>query len=123
MNDARDNSDFEARAARRLRASADSLDAATRSRLNRARQAALAELEPAPQRQRLWTAVAAASVAALAVGLWRAQSPRRAPGLPADDDAAIEFELLLAEETMEMFEDLEFYLWLAESPDDVEGLG
>lgn len=118
-----DSKDFEARVAARLRASADGLDAATRSRLNRARQAALAELEPAPQRARLWTALAAASVAGLAFGLWRTQTGQAPRRLPVEDDAATELELLLAEDSMEMIEDFDFYLWLAEADAGGERVG
>ena len=73
--------DFEARVAGRLRESADGVDACTRSRLNRARQAALGELSAGPVRGRaplMAGALAAAAVAAIAVVTWR---PRAGEGL------------------------------------------
>lgn len=105
-----------------LDASAQSLEAATLSRLNRARQAALATRHR-PRFGRAfsgWAAVGASALAvALAFGLQRppAVSPpptdeatNRAAAADADDD-------LLAAEDLEFLEDLDFYQWL-----DREGL-
>jgi hypothetical protein len=135
MNDKRDARDPADEAAERLareagarlRASADGLDAATRSRLNQARQRALDELRP---RRRaapwLWPAAATAAVATLAVSLLL---PGRLP--PAVDDLATpgpavvaDLEILLPGEApadLEMMEDLEFYAWLDEgrSPEEL----
>jgi len=116
-----------ARAARELmRGSAEYLDAATRSRLNRARQKALDELDTANRRgwsvmTRWVPAGAALATAVLAVSLWVGQPAVQ----PTGNDAAavfaaadtlaedtIDLELLLADESLEMIEDLEFFAWL-----------
>jgi hypothetical protein len=106
----------------RLRASADALDAATRSRLNQARQRALDELRP---RRRvapwLWPAAAMAVVAVVVTLL---------PGPPGSDlagpwtVAVADLEILLpgaAPADLEMIEDLEFYAWLdaGRSPEEL----
>jgi len=99
-------------------ASVDGLDGETRSRLNRARQAALAEAGRARHSPwRAWVpAAAAASVALLAVVLWRMpgdalhRSAASADGAPA---AAV-VELLATSEGIDVAsEDPEFYAWLA----------
>ena len=114
---------FTEAATRLLRQSAEELDAATLSRLNRARQAALAELERGSRRA-AWVpfgwrpAVAMAAVAVVAVVL----SSGRVPLMPRDAsppaavetplghvDHAGEIELMLADENLEMLEDLDFY--------------
>jgi hypothetical protein len=98
-----------------LRRSADDIDAATASRLNRARQAALAAM-PGRRPGRAWLlpALSTAAVGALAVGLWLNRSPD--PGPPAGPAPAVEsaadLDLLLAADSLEMLEDLEFYAWL-----------
>jgi hypothetical protein len=103
---------FESRMVQRLRDSADTLDAATRSRLNRARQAALNELSPHPAWKRGPALAGAmiAAVAVIAVLMWRPGTdlPEPPAGLDAPD-----LELLMADENLEMLEDLEFYTWLA----------
>jgi hypothetical protein len=100
-------------------ASVEGLDAETRSRLNRARQAAVAEAERAHRNPwRTWLpAAAAASVALLAVVLWR---------MPGDgaNPSAVAVEGAPAAEVVEMLatsngydavsEDPEFYTWLAD---------
>jgi hypothetical protein len=99
-------------------ASVEGLDAETRSRLNRARQAAVAEAERAQHSPwRTWLpAAAAASVVLLAVVLWRMPADgidpsARAPG-PAP--AAEVVELLATSDGLAVAsEDPEFYAWLA----------
>ena len=96
------------------------LDGETLSRLNRGRQAALAELENRRPRLARWlpaTGVAAAAVIAVVIV---------ARG-PAIEDVAVpasvtDMEILLTEDSLEMLEDLEFYSWieLAE-PEVAEG--
>jgi hypothetical protein len=97
-----------------LRRNADDIDAATASRLNRARQAALAEV-PRRRRRTPWLVPGLSTVAvgALAVGLWLNRGA--GPELPAIATPAVEsaadMDLLLATD-LEMLEDLEFYAWL-----------
>jgi len=108
----------ERRARELFDASVDGLDGETRSRLNRARQAALAEAGRARQNPwRAWVpAAAAASVAILAVVLWRMpgddlhRSAASAEGAPAAEVV----ELLATSEGIDVAsEDPEFYAWLA----------
>lgn len=114
--DRRDGDESFARAAGALlRESAEQIDAATASRLNRARQAALAQM-PRRRSRATWLvpALSTAAVGALAVGLWLNRSG--GPGVPAAAPVAVEsaadMDLLLADDSLEMFEDLEFYAWL-----------
>lgn len=122
MNESVDNealgTDFERRAAELLRENAANLDGSTRSRLNRARQAALDEL-PAARRPRVagygWAAAGVAALAVLTAVLLsnRAGEPVQAPVPLAEvPAAAIDLDLLMAEEDLEMLEDLEFFAWL-----------
>jgi hypothetical protein len=98
-----------------LRRNADDIDAATASRLNRARQAALAAM-PRRRRRTPWLVPGLSTVAvgALAVGLWLNRGA--GPELPAIATPAVEsaadMDLLLATDSLEMLEDLEFYAWL-----------
>ncbi|WKZ12667.1 MAG: hypothetical protein QY320_01365 [Gammaproteobacteria bacterium] len=120
-------------AAQLLRQSADELDAATASRLNRARQRALAEVDrrhPRPAWQAGWRpALGAAAVALLVVVLW--PEPGTGPGAPGSNPApvleaaagdATDLDLLLAEDNLDMLAELEFYDWLAAGDGMPEGL-
>ncbi len=96
--------------------SVETLDAETRSRLNRGRHEALAQLQPgANYTQWLrWapaTGVAAAAVMAVVVLTGRPPVDELTPPATAGD-----FEILLDEESFEMLEELEFYSWI-----DLEG--
>jgi hypothetical protein len=114
---------FERGAGQLLRRSADELDAATLSRLNRARQSALAEFDR-QRRRPAWLvpgwqpALGVAAVAMLAVALWVGRAPGPATPLPAVPVEAaravqaVDLEVILADENLELIEDLEFYDWL-----------
>ena len=109
----------ERRARELFDASVEGLDAETRSRLNRARQAAVAELERAQRRPwRAWLpAAAAVSVAALAVVLWRTPSdgPEPAARSAAAAQAPEVVDMLATSEDFAVAgEDPEFYTWLAD---------
>jgi len=103
--------------------SVESLDAATRSRLARARAAALAQLRPG----RLdWSspwlpAGAAAALALAAVVVWQGKEstlPAAEPVLVALED----LDIMAGGEDLEMFdEDEEFYAWAADEAS--EGVG
>ncbi len=90
--------------------SVEGLDAATRSRLNRGRQAALAELRPFRPVWVQWApAAGVATAAVVAVVLWT--------GIPPVDEltpeaSASDFEILLTQDSFEMLQDLEFYSWI-----------
>jgi hypothetical protein len=108
----------ERRARELFDASVDGLDGETRSRLNRARHAALAEVEHARRSPwRAWLpAAAAASVAMLAVVLWRmpGDSTDRSAASAEGTPAAEVVELLATSEGIDVAsEDPEFYAWLA----------
>ncbi|MGD9582620.1 MAG: DUF3619 family protein [Lysobacterales bacterium] len=95
----------------RLDASTRDLDAATLSRLNRARQLALGQL---PQRHpRLpWLMAGAATAALSLVLVLRPPSDAGAPALPATPLVTEDFELLSSEDAA-LASDIEFYAWLA----------
>jgi len=95
--------------------SVEQLDAATLSRLNRDRHAALAELErskPVGQWVRWVPATGVAAAAVVAVVMWQGatvEGPLPSTG-PVTD-----FEILISEDSLEMLEDLEFYSWIEPS--------
>jgi hypothetical protein len=96
--------------------SADGLDAATLSRLNRARQAALAQRAP-PRRWLLPAGMAAASVLVLAALIGRGYLPSVVPGaqefpLTAKTAASSDIDLVSSDDSLEFYQDLEFYAWL-----------
>ena len=102
---------FAAEAKRRFDESVDRLDGETRSRLNRSRHLALAELES--RRPAYWTrwlpATGVAAAAVIALVLWTGSPPIDDPVSPA---MASDIEILLTEDSLEMLEDLEFYSWI-----------
>lgn len=127
-----------------LQRSADDLDGATCSRLARARQAALGQLDSAPQPSAWLRGI---GVAAIGIGIalvaWRALLPEPAtidtatgplpvaapsepspsrPSPPPDlPVAAPDFELLADPQQFALLEDLEFYAWLQASEGDAGG--
>ena len=119
MTDRHDNPDERiARTAKQsFDESVDRLDAATLSSLNRGRQAALAEIARSSRRWQQWMpATGLAAAVLLAVFAFRGPAEVDFVGEPATD-----IEILLSEESIEMFEDLEFYSWLATQ--ELEGSG
>ena len=100
--------------------SVDSLDAATLSRLNQARQKAIQRpisvagffARPLPV-----TAVASMGVAVIAAWLWMA-FPEDKPSLHvAQQDAALQYEdleILISDTELELLDQLEFVSWLIE---------
>ena len=116
---------FVEQAGRRLRDGVKTLDATTRSRLNRARRKALLELRDRSRMQR-WIAdqwgpaVGATFIALLAAGLWFGVGMQTASENMSIQTAAArvdlgdlaDLDMLLADENLEMIEDLQFYLWM-----------
>ncbi len=103
--------DIEGRARELFDESVEAVDYGTRSRLMRARQAALAELERPRWRVVPWLPVAAAAtVAAIAVAVW---IPQEEGGDTEVTVASVDdFELLTLGEDLDMLgEDVEFYAW------------
>lgn len=86
--------------------SVDGLDAATLSRLNQGRQAALAEAREPGHAWLRWLPATAAVVAVLLV-MNSLQSPGDVGVMPVTD-----LDIILSEESIEMLEELEFYSWL-----------
>lgn len=113
MNERTQNTDearFGDKAKRLFDQSVEELDAATLSRLNRGRHAALAELERPGRRYLQWApAAGVAAAAVLAVVIWTGN-------VTTDDvvetSVAADIEILLTEDELEMIEDLEFYSWI-----------
>ena len=116
---------FVEQAGRRLRYGVKTLDATTRLRLNRARRKALLELRDRSRMQR-WIAdqwgpaVGATFIALLAAGLWfgvgmqtaSEDMPMQTAGAPVALGDLADLDMLLADENLEMIEDLQFYLWM-----------
>ena len=101
---------FAERARQLFDESVQNLDGETRSRLNRGRQAALAEISSGSRRWAQWApagGVAVAAVAALVV--WTGSSEIDVINSP---EVASDMEILLTEDSLEMLEDLEFYSWM-----------
>ena len=100
--------------------SAQALDAATLSRLNRARQAALDQRRRAP---RLWwfSAVGLAGSCALLLAVawwnphWRGEPPALASNPAAEMDTGI------GDDSIEFYQNLEFYAWLEAQDQDNDG--
>ena len=98
--------------------SVDALDGATLSRLNRSRHAALAELQQSQRRWRGWMP-AAGMAAAVLLAIVVLQLPfgvQSVPGVASVTD----MEILLDEDSIEMFEELEFYSWMDDVQTDVD---
>ncbi|MEY2920633.1 MAG: hypothetical protein RL261_1938 [Pseudomonadota bacterium] len=121
--DDRDDAELERRARTAFQASVDELDAATLSRLNRARQQALAAVDGRNRAGWRWTAWA--PVGALAAGLLAAVLLLRSPSetgapvqvaaTPASADVPQDpLELLTAGEDLDLATeaDLDFYAWV-----------
>ena len=100
--------------------SVERLDAATLSQLNQVRHRALAELGGAKLRgQWLRWAPAAGIATAAVVTVMVMNGP--APTVTDEPITASDFEMLLEDDGLEMFEDLEFYSWLAFEDLEVNG--
>jgi hypothetical protein len=98
--------------------SVDCLDAETRSKLNRGRQVALAELQSGGRRWVQWAPAGGVAVAAVAALLVWTGSPQIDE--LATPEVASDMEILLTEDSLEMLEDLEFYSWIELDDDSTE---
>ncbi len=122
-NDSNRDGNFETRVKRAFDDSVDRLDGHTRSKLALARAKALEAR--ARRRRRLLPdgfgllpvgAVAAAVLAAVIV--WQGPlTPNSAAEVTAELEVIADFDILLGEEDLELFEELEFYAWLQEQPE------
>ena len=114
MNKPFDDEPFADKAKQLFDESVDGLDAATLSRLNRGRQEALAELDHARSLGhwlRWAPAAGVAAAAVVAVFVMQGQLTNDVQIAPA---SATDFEILLDEGDIEMFEDLEFFALMEE---------
>lgn len=117
---------FAEKAGALFRQSADELDAATLSRLNQARQAAISQVSGGKARFAGWSpwvpATGMAAAAAVAVVMWNGGRQIEPDMTFAPLAEVSDFEILLDEDSLDMLEDLEFYAWLgaeSESEPDV----
>ncbi len=113
--------DFEKRIGQALRQHSDQLDAATRSRLARARSAAIDELRDNRFSWRnRWLPLGAAAAAAVVVALLLSpNSPVPVPDSSTRIEPLEDLDIVLAEDSLELIEDWEFYRWL----EDVQDVG
>ncbi len=123
-----DQDAFEARCREALRARADAVDGRASSRLNQARQAALAELVCAAGSRPfrvpgIWLpAGTLAAAAVLVMAVWIAR-PVSAPAVPLAEVTALEdAEILSSNEGPELYaDDADFYDWVGD--DNAGGTG
>jgi len=119
--DNRQESEFIERARRVFRDSVRGLDGETRAKLAAARESAV-EAAAGP-RFRPWSvgmrlAPAGAVAALLAVLIWQGVN---APVEIESPTMISDLDLLLEGEELDLFEELEFYAWLSEQPEMVDG--
>jgi len=119
MNDPGKNEQIEDRAKTLFDDSVERLDAATLSRLNQGRQKSLDELRRAENTVSWGRWLPAVGVAAVAVVTVLVM---RGPVDVVDDPVtASDFEMLIEADSLEMFEDLEFYSLLDEVDPETNG--
>ena len=117
MNEPTDNKveaeeQFAGKAKELFDGSVERLDAATLSRLNQGRHAALDELHRS-RPSAVWVRwLPATGVAAAAIVTVLVMRGPNGVDIPVEPDVAADFEILLEGESLEMFEELEFYSWL-----------
>ncbi len=121
MNDPGKNEQIEDRAKVLFDDSVERLDAATLSRLNQGRHKALDELRRVENRFSWGRWLSAAGVAAVAVVTIMVM--RGPTGVDVIDDpvTASDFEMLIEADSLEMFEDLEFFSLLDEVDSESNG--
>jgi len=121
--------DFERQARGVLEESVRRIDARTRSKLNQARQAALAAAQP---QQRSWLrsftlmpAGAAAAAVLVALTLWYRQPGGESPLLEGQHTAVEDMDLLADSEGLDLMEggDGSFYEWAVAQSDNAESEG
>jgi hypothetical protein len=108
------NEDFAAQAKGMFDESVERLDAAALSRLNQGRHDALERLASGRSTAIWGSWVPAGGVAAAALITVLVMRGPELESMPTE--VVSDFEILLEDESLEMFEDLEFYSWM----DDVE---
>ena len=114
MSDSNQDLEFTRHLKRRLDEAEQNLDAGIRSRLTQTRYQALAQRKENPSWWPEWIkqplpGMAAAFALVLALALTLNGPPSTQPGNGLED-----MDLLTAEDQLELYEDLEFYAWLAQ---------
>ena len=95
-----------------LQDSVDNLDAATLSKLNQARQQAISQLDKPKRARRFnWAPVTglAAAMVLTSVFMFRSQEI-----INTVDNGVDEMEIIASNNNLELYEELDFYLWLLE---------
>jgi hypothetical protein len=112
---------FAGKAKRLFDESVANLDGETRSKLNRGRQAVMAELHSGTGRWMQWApAGGLAAAAVVAVVIWSGDPSISELAAP---EVASDMEILLTEDSLEMLEDLEFYSWMEFDGEAIETEG
>jgi hypothetical protein len=126
MNSPREDEAWIEQARALLDRSTESLDAASLSRLNRARQAALMQKRGRPRAWIVGGSLAAAAALALCIGLglYRLDASNR-PDSPAPAAEALQpadIDVLTGDDdALDLYENLDFYAWLDEQGGDSNG--
>lgn len=120
MNEPKDiNDDLAKQAKAAFDNSVERLDAAALSRLNQSRHAALEQLENNRGKAEWYRWAPAGGIAAAALV---AVMVVRGPELESvPSEVVTDFDILLEGESLEMYEDLEFYSWIDEADLEVSG--
>ena len=113
MNTPKDDKRFEEGAKAMFDDSVERLDAATLSKLNQGRQAALAEMasESSSRQWSRWMPVTGMAAAAL-VAVLVLRGPATIDPLGGSDSTVTDFEILMGDDALDMIEELEFYTWI-----------
>jgi hypothetical protein len=114
-----DNDDFVAQAKGAFDDSVERLDAAALSQLNQGRHAALEQLASGSSKAAWVRWAPAGGVAAAALITVIVMRGPEIESMPAE--VVSDFEILLEGESLEMFEDLEFYSWMDDAELDAGG--
>jgi len=104
--------DFLNKVKKQLDEQSEHLDAATLSKLNQARQAALAQVNPKPSRlKNNWLPASglAAAVLLTSVFLFRSEEITTNSNHGMDD-----IEIIASSDNLDLYEQLDFYMWLLE---------
>ena len=96
---------------------AENLDPATASRLRRMRYSALEQIDSAGIKLRRPLRIPAAVIATVAILAVLTTTVFRTPTILPDHNALADLEILASDEQLNLFEELDFYSWLAETED------
>ena len=110
-----------------LDTSALDLDAATLSRLNRARRAALEQRHRPSLRWLLPTGLASACMLMLALGVWLTRAPQHRDATSAHTSKMAvslqpdDLDMVSGNDNLDLYQNLEFYAWLDAQDRDGDG--